>query len=251
MAALKQYEKALKDYVTVLGKGNSKVFAKAAERAALISLNTTADYGMAFEYARKWEEAAVTEQSRFDARLVALKAAYQTNNSVAVSEYAQKVNAAPLASQDQRAVANFYAGKMAYDKGDYTRAYPALQSVTENINSEIMAEAYHYLCQILYHQKKYAEAEELISEANKASAGYDDWIARDLILLSDVYASQDDTNSALAALEAVIENYTGSNKEIVQLAKQKYDKLLESNPTKNNASDKKGNKTLLELDEGN
>ena len=251
LAALKQFDKALKDYVTVIGKGNSKVFAKAAERAALISLNTTADYGMAFEYARKWEDAAVTEQSRFDAQLVALKAAYQTNNSVAVSEYAQKVNASPLASQDQRAVANFYAGKMAYDKGDYTRAYPVLQSVTENITSEIMAEAYHYLGQMLYRQKKYAEAEELINDANKASAGYDDWIARNLILLADVYTSQNDKNSAMAALEAVIENYTGSNKEIVPLAKQKYDALVENNKMKDNTSEKKGNKTLLELDESN
>jgi TolA-binding protein len=104
---------------------------------------------------------------------------------------------------------------------------------------------------MLYRQKKYAEAEELINDANKASAGYDDWIARNLILLADVYSSQNDKNSAMAALEAVIENYTGSNKEIVPLAKQKYDALVENNKMKDNTSEKKGNKTLLELDESN
>jgi TolA-binding protein len=250
-SALKQYEKALKDYVAVIGKGDSKVLPKAAEKAALIAYNSTKDYGQAFEYARKWENAAMTEQSRFDAQIVALKAAYQTNNSVAVSEYAQKVNASRLASQDQLAIANFYSGKMAYDKGDYARAYPALQSVTENTTTDIMAEAYHYRGQILYKQKKYAEAEELITDANKASAGYDDWIARNLILLSDVYADQGDKNSAMAALEAVLENYAGEDKNIVPLARQKYNKLGGAAPATNNSSEKKGGKTLLDLDEGN
>lgn len=250
-ASLKQFEKALKDYAAVIGKGNSKVYPKAAEKATLIAYNSTKDYAQAFEYARKWEDAAMTEQSRFDAQLVALKAAYQTNNSVAVSEYAQKVNASRLASQDQLATANFYSGKMAFDKGDYARAYPMLQSVTENTTTEIMAEAYHYMAQILYRQKKYPEADELITDANKASAGFDDWIARNLILLSDVYADQGDKNSAMAALEAVLENYTGEDKNIIPLARQKYNKLGGTAPVMNNSTEKKGGKTLLDLDEGN
>ncbi|MBP6810195.1 MAG: tetratricopeptide repeat protein [Saprospiraceae bacterium] len=249
-SALKQFEKAQKDYASVIGKGNSKHYPKAAEKAALIALNTTKDYGQAFEYARKWEDAAVTENSRFDAQLVALQAAYKTNNSVAVAEYANKVNQSRLANQEQLAVANFYSGKMAYDKGEYTRAYPALQSVTENSTTELMAEAYHYLSQILYRQRKYGEAEEMITEANKASAGYDDWIARNLILLSDVYADQGDKNSAMAALEGIIDNYTGDDKSIMDTAKQKYAKLSGNKPVTNNASDK-GGRTLLDLDEGN
>jgi len=249
-SALKQFEKAQKDYASVIGKGNSKHYPKAAEKASLIALNTTKDYGQAFEYARKWEDAAVTENSRFDAQLVALQAAYKTNNSVAVGEYANKVNQSRLANQEQLAVANFYSGKMAYDKGEYTRAYPALQSVTENSTTELMAEAYHYLSQILYRQRKYGEAEEMITEANKASAGYDDWIARNLILLSDVYADQGDKNSAMAALEGIIDNYTGDDKSIMDTAKQKYAKLSGNKPVMNNASDK-GGRTLLDLDEGN
>ncbi|MFN0213967.1 MAG: tetratricopeptide repeat protein [Saprospiraceae bacterium] len=249
-SGLKQYEKALKDYGTVTLKGTSKHYPKAAEKASLISLNTTKDYGLAFDYARKWEDAAVTENSRFDAQLVALQAAYRTNNSSAVAEYANKINQSQIANQEQLAIANFYSGKMAYDKGDYTRAYPALQSVTENSTSELMAEAYHYICQILYRQRKYGDAEEMITEANKASAGYDDWIARNLILLSDVYADQGDKISAQAALESVIENYTGQDNEILQTARQKYDRLS-GNRSNLNRPIERGNKTLLDLDEGN
>jgi tetratricopeptide (TPR) repeat protein len=249
-SSLNQFEKAQKDYAAVVGKGNSKYFPKAAEKAALIALNTTKNYGQAFEYGRKWEESALTENSRFDAQLVVLQAAYLTNNSVSVAEYANKVNKSRIANQEHLAIANFYSGKMAYDKGDYTRAYPALQSVTENSTTEIMAESYHYLVQILYRQRKYSEAEEMISEANKSSAGYDDWIARNLILLSDVYADQGDKISAQAALESILENYAGEDQSIMETARQKYAKLSGDKPIMNNSSEKSG-RTLLDLDEGN
>jgi len=246
---LRQFDKAQKDYAAVVAKGTSKNYSKAAEKASLIALNSTKDYGQAFEYARKWEDSALTENSRFEAQLVALQAAYRTNNSVAVNEYATKVNRSRIANQEQLALANFYTGKMAYDKGDYTRAYPALQSVADNSTSEIMAEAYHYLAQILYRQRKYNNAEEMVTEANKASAGYDDWIARNLILLSDVYADQGDRISAQAALESILENYNGNDPSILDTARQKYNRLSGNKSIRGN-TDTKG-KTLLDLDEGN
>lgn len=250
-SALNQYDKALKDYVSVMDKGNSKSYPKAAEKATLIALNTMKNYGQAFEYARKWEIAAPTDQSRLTAQLVALECAYRTDNSVAVSEYAQKINASTLATQENLAIANFYTGKMAYDKGDYARALPNLQSVTENTTTETMAEAWHYVCQILYKQKKYSEAEETITNANKASAGYDDWIARNLILLSDVYVAQGDKNSASAALEAVLENYEGKDPNILSVARRKHDELNGNKPASNNNNGNKPGKTLLELDDDN
>ena len=174
---------------------------------------------------------------------------YFTNNSVAVGEYANKVTRSNLASNEQIATANFYLGKMAYDKNDYSRAYPALQSVTQNSTSEIMPEAWHLLAQILYKQKKYDDAEQAIGDANKASAGYDDWIARNLILLSDVYLAQGDKNSASAALEAVLENYTGDDPNILATARQKYNSIGTA-PVMNNTNEK-GGRNLLDMDEGN
>lgn len=246
---LKKYSLAYKDYATVVNKGPSKLYPKASEKAALLALNTEKDYPQAFEFARKWEESSTSTASRFEAQQTALQAAYQTNNAAAVNEYANKITASGLASKEQMATANFYTGKMAYDKGDYSRAYPALQSVSENVQSEMMAEAYHLRGQILYKQRKYSDAEELITEANKASAGYDDWIARNLILVSDVYLDQGDKNSASAALEAVLENYKGDDATILATARQKYNKLGGTAPATNNATNKGGN--LLDLDERN
>lgn len=247
-AGINKNSLALKDYATIVSRGPSRLYPKAAEKGAFLAYNSEKNYTQAFELARKWEETAVSPTSRFDAQLMALRSAYQTNNSVAVGEYANKITASGQASNEQVAGANFYVGKMAYDKGDFTRAYPALQSVTQNTTSEIMPEAYHLQGQILYKQKKYAQAEEFISDANKASAGYDDWIAKNLILLSDVYADQGDKNSATAALEAVLENYKGSDATILATAREKYNRLGNNTTPTTNKSVKGNN--FLELEEG-
>ncbi len=247
-AGINKNSLALKDYATIVSRGPSKLYPKAAEKGAFLAYNSEKNYSQAFELARKWEETAISPTSRFDAQLMALRSAYQTNNSVAVGEYANKITSSGQASNEQVAGANFYVGKMAYDKGDFARAYPALQSVTQNTTSEIMPEAYHLQGQILYKQKKYAQAEEFISDANKASAGYDDWIAKNLILLSDVYADQGDKNSATAALEAVLENYKGSDATILASAREKYNRLGNSAPPPANKGIKGSN--FLELEEG-
>jgi tetratricopeptide (TPR) repeat protein len=245
---VKKYPNALRDYQSVVGRGQSKFYSKAAERGAMVAFNVQKDYPASFELARKWEESATTDASRFDAQLLALKAAYQTSNGAAVNEYATKINTSRLASKEQLATANFYLGKLAYDKGDYTRAYPSLKQVTVEIQNEMMAESYHLMAQILYKQRQYKQAEDLIPEANKASAGYDNWIARNLILMSDVYAEEGDKNSASAALEAVLENYKGDDPTILSTAKDKYNKLGTA-PASNKSTQKGSN--LLEMDDRN
>jgi tetratricopeptide (TPR) repeat protein len=224
-AATGQYPAAMKDLNAVVAKGPSRYYSKAAEKSAIISYTTLKDYGQAYEMARKWEESASTAKGKFDAQVLAMESAYRSKNSVATAEYANKVLSSGSASADELARGNFYIAKMAYDRSDYARAYPALQKVTENTQSEIMAEAYHYMCQIQYLQRQYPQAEELITTANQASAGYDDWIARNIILLSDVYVAQGDRNSALAALEGILENYSGGNQQVLSETRQRYQKL--------------------------
>lgn len=253
-AGLNRFPEAMKDYVAVVEKGPSRFYSKSAEHAALIAYNTLKEYGQAYEMARKWEESAATSDSRFTAQITAMESAYRTNNSVATQEYANKVLSSGSASGEQLANANYYIAKLAYDRSDYARAYPALQKVTQSTQSELMAESYHLMCQILYRQRNFAQAEELISNANQASAGYDDWIARNLILLSDVYADQGDKNSATAALETVLENYTGGNQSIINEARQKYQKLggTVTDPTpQGKGVTKPRQMDILDLDGGN
>lgn len=231
-AATSKMDAALKDYSMVVNKGQSRYQAKSAEKGALIAYNTN-NFAQAIELAKKWEETGTSDASRMDAQAVILRSAYKTNNATLVSDYANRILQSGIATKEQSAIANFYLGKAAYDKADLARAYPYFEQVTRNTSSEMMAESYHLMAQILYRQRSYAKAEDLIGNANQASAGYDDWIARNLLLLSDVYLDQGDRNSASAALEAILENYKGSNTEITTQAKQKYDRLNATAPRNN------------------
>ena len=60
------------------------------------------------------------------------------------------------------------------------------------------------------------KAREVLSE----SAPYGLWVAKSLILLSDIYVATDDLISARAALEVVIENFD-EDQEILKEAKDK------------------------------
>lgn len=244
---LKQFEKALVDYTAVVGRGQSTFYPKAAEKATLLAFNEEKDYQQAYEMAKKWEDGATSDFSRLDAQVMAIRSALQLNNSVAVYEYGKKITESPRATPEQVSAANFYVGKIAYEKSDFTRAQPALQSAVKNVQGELKAEAYHLLVQILYKNKRYDEAEDMISTANQESAGYDDWIAKNLILLSDVYVGKGDRDSARAALEAVLENYKGSNKQITDSAKAKYAALGGTNSKAVRDSGVKSN--LIEVDD--
>jgi tetratricopeptide (TPR) repeat protein len=247
-ANVKQYPKALKDYATVVGRGQSKYYIKATEKATLLAFDQEKDYAQAYEFAKKWDESAATDISRLDAQIMALRSAYKLNNSVAVYDYANKVASNPKATNEQIGGANYYLGKIAYDKADFAKAYPALKKATEMSTGEPIAESYHLMAQILFKQKKYTEADNLITDGNQASAGYDDWIARNLILASDVYSAQGDKNGAKAALEAVMENYTGKDKTIIETAKQKYNAL---GGNVNTIKRTDGNAKFLEMEDGN
>lgn len=222
--AVNRYDLALKDYAAVVNRGPSKFYVKSAEKAAYIALNLK-DYNQALEMSRKWEETAGTDNARLDAQLMVMETAYLLKNTAVVNEYARRIISARQASNDQMAWAHYYLGKTAFDQGNDVTANSSLSIVTQLSTAEIMAESYHLLAQIRFKQKRYAEAESLISDANKAGAGYDDWIARNLILLSDVYLAQGDKNSASAALEAVLENYRGDDPSIMSLARQKYNQI--------------------------
>ncbi|MBR9921632.1 MAG: tetratricopeptide repeat protein [Bacteroidetes bacterium] len=222
---LKRYGEALVDFEYVVGRGQSRYYQKALQLSALIAYNYSEDFEKAYDYYKKMEQAALTEESRFEAQLGALQSAYRINNTQAVYEMANKVSSNPNATPGQKAKANFYLGKVAYDNKDYQSAKVAFQQVSLYGGGPEAAEARYLLANIAYLRRNLTEAEELANKAIQENAGYDDWVARSLILLSDVYADSGDLFNARAVLEAVLEGYEGDDQSIRQQAQSKLEKL--------------------------
>ena len=247
-SVLRQYTQALGDYDWVVGKGPSRYYVKALEKAAIIAYNHEQDFPKSFDLYSKLEIAATNEDQRFEAQLGALRSAYRIGNSSAVYSLASKVANSSSATQQQAATANFYQGKMAFDQQDYGNALTAFNAVIQTSDNEQTAEARYFKARIYYLRRDLGTAQTLCMNANKESSGYPYWVAKSVILLSDILAEKGDLLNARAALEALLENYN----EDFDLVNEAQTKLAKINTELNQASrlDKSNDSGLLELDDG-
>ena len=223
-AVLRQYTSALADYEYVVNQGTSRYYLKALEKAAIIAYNHEQDFAKSFNLYAQLENAATSEDMRFEAQLGGLRSAYRTGNTNAVYTQANKVATNPNATQLQRASANFYLGKMAFDRGDYDNAQVAFEKVKAESDNEQTAEARYLIAYIYYLRRDLERAQELCINANKESSGYPYWVAKSIILLSDILAEKGDLYNARAALEALLENFN-EDPALVSTARTKLDAI--------------------------
>lgn len=223
-AVLKRYDSALADYEFVVDRGQSRYYAKALEKGAIIAYNYSQDFAKAYNLYSKLEVAATSTDLRFEAQLGALRSAYRTGNSQAVYELANKVANNPSANQGQIATANFYLGKVAFDRKDYDNALTAFQRVLTQSDNEQTAEARYLIAYIYYLKRDLDRAQQICINANKESSAYPYWVAKSVILLSDILKEKGDLYNARAALEALLENYEG-DQTLIQEAQTKLSQL--------------------------
>ncbi|MEL6140947.1 MAG: tetratricopeptide repeat protein, partial [Bacteroidota bacterium] len=174
-ATLRQYTEALADYEAVVNRGPSRFYLPALDKAAIIAYNAEQDFSKAYNLYTMLERAADSDDKRFEAQLGALRSAYRLNNTSAVEQYAAKVANNPNATADQQLTANFYLGKIAYDRQQYDRALPYFEQVIANSDNEQTAEARYLRANIYYLRRELDRAQQLTMEANRESSGYPYW----------------------------------------------------------------------------
>ncbi len=223
-AVLRQYSEALQEYDWVIQQGPSRFYNKALEKAALIAYNHELDFEKAYQYYSLLEKAAPSESMRFDAQLGALQSAYRIDNAQGVFELANKVAGNPNATDQQKATAYFYLGKQAFDRNDLNSAQTAFEQVIRLSDDEQTAEARYLKAVIHYRRRELDTAQQITLNANKESSAYPYWVAKSVMLLSDILAEKGDLYNARAALEALLENYEG-DQELIAEARAKLERI--------------------------
>lgn len=248
--SLRRYNESLPDYEAVINAGPSSFYLPALKKASLIAYNSVQDFNKALRLFSQLEAAADTEDVRVDAQVGALRAAYRLNDVRATEDYARKVANNPSAPQEQKITANFYLGKIAYDRNDYATATTAFDQVIAGSDNEQTAEARYLRTNIVYINRDLASAREMALQANRESSGYPYWVAKTVILLSDILKDQGEIYNARAALEALLENYT-DDQAIVAEARQKLVLVQNEIDRQSRIGDQPGtNPNYLELDNG-
>ncbi len=246
-SVLKQYDEALLDYEEVVSRGASRYYETSLEKAAVISYNYKEDYNRSLALYRALEEAAGNEAARFEAQLGALRSAYRIGQEDDVLLLADKVMTNPQASQQQSGQARFYKAKVLYDRKQYDMAMPLLKEVIAKLDNELKGESHYLVAEILFQQRNFEECKKWCLQSNQKIPEYEQWVARCILLLSDVFVEEKDLFNARAALEGLLDNYKG-DESIRQDARDRLAHIgvLESKTNRLKIPDKSG---LLELQE--
>ncbi|MBX2815565.1 MAG: tetratricopeptide repeat protein [Saprospiraceae bacterium] len=249
-ALLRQYQEALQDYLWVIQQGEGALYARSMGKAALISYNYSEDFGQAFDLYSKWETLTDDPQEKFDAQIGAMRSAYRIGDRASTARYASKVSSSPQATDEERAFARFFEGKLAYDQGQYDIARGHFADVLRHSNNERTAEARYLNADMDFQEGLLDEAEAICRSSFSASGSYPFWVAKSLILLSDILVQKKDLFNAKAALEAMIENFS-EDEELLTEANQKIKAIEQLEQQQSRLSTEGSGANQLQLDTGN
>jgi len=148
-----------------------------------------------------------------------------------------------------QAIDNLYEGKILYDEGEDQEAKRSLNLVTKLSNNEQTAEARYLISSIYYRLGEIDIAEQLCLNSNKESANYPYWVAKSVLLLSDIFITKNDLINARAALEALLANYT-EDQTVTAEAQAKLQQVNAISEKDNRLMKEPSNPNVLELEEG-
>ncbi|MEE9438821.1 MAG: tetratricopeptide repeat protein [Saprospiraceae bacterium] len=226
-ALSKKYNKALLDYSVIIKEGFSNFYKRSLKKAALISYNHSANFSQAFKYFRLWEDLTQDPEEKYQAQMGAMHSAYRINDYISVLKYGNMISSNPLATSTDKYIAMFYLGKGALADGKLDKAKKAFERITQSSNNSVeAAEARFLLAHIDYEKGNYTSAKTTIEKANRNNNNYPYWIAKGILLLSDIHVKNNDLLNARAAVEAVLENFK-SDDDIVKQANTKMNYISE------------------------
>lgn len=246
-SVLKRYDEAVIDYEEVVTRGASRFYETALEKAAVISYNYQENYTKSLAFYQALETAASNEAIRFEAQLGALRSAYRIGREDEVLNLADKVMANAQANHKQTGQARFYKAKVLFDRKQDDLALPLFTEVMNQLDSELKGESHYLIAEIYFRQRSFDRCREWCLLSNQKIPEYEQWVARCILILSDVFVEENDLFNARAALEGLLDNYQG-DESIRQNARDRLAQIgvLESKSNRLIAPDKS---ELLELQE--
>ncbi len=223
---LKAYEKAIIAYNKVIAGTNNSHTEQALAEASEINYYHLKDYQAALSNYTTLEKVAEQSENVNKALIGQMRCFFRLENYQFAREYARKVLNKITDDEDLEVEAQYIEGISLKELEEYSAALIALRRTTELTKSIKGAEAKYCIAEILFIQEKLDECETEIKELVQQKPGYDYWLAKGIILLSDVYVARTDYFNARYSLESVINGYKGDD-DIVPTAQEKLARLDE------------------------
>lgn len=214
---------ALEQYSQLADLAANPYQEEAATRMAEIYYDR-GDYAAALEAFYRMNALASTRENSIVARVGILRCSSLLGRHTATIDIAGQL----LNDQPDEAVRNeaLYCRAKAYTaQGEWEKAQPDLKQLSSEVRTAQGAEAKYLLAQSRFESGQLDEAEAEVMSFTGMSTSQQYWLARALILLSDIYTRRGETFQARQYLLALQQNYTITGDDIPALISDRLAKL--------------------------
>lgn len=210
-------------------------------------LYNNALYEEALPFYLQVEKIATKPDVIYNSQIGIMRCNYLTNAHQEALDYANKVLTYPQISNNIKLEAEFVKGISLYRLNTHEEAKKSLDWVIKNTNSIFAAEAKYTLAEMSYKANDMVKTEQEVRELLKMKPAYDYWVAKALILQTNVLIAKKDLFQAEYTLKSVLDNYTNEDDGILVDANQLWDELMQLKNKPKNVQDP--GTTVIEIKE--
>ena len=218
----KNYDAALGGYQYVIDKPYNQFTESSLLKASGINFKNKNYQNALHQYIRLVQVAEYPANVN-EGKIGEMRCQWFLGNFNLANEAAKQIIVAEKISDEIKCEAHLIIGKNYSEIKYYDLATKEFLSVTYLTTSEKNAEAKYHIAYIQFLTEQYKESQKTIFELIGQSPGYDYWIGKGFILLSDNYVAMKDIFNAKYALQALIDKST--NAELIAVAKEKLSKI--------------------------
>ena len=213
---LGQSSEALAQY-SILAEMNANPYQEeAATRVAEICYDK-ADYACALEGFYRMHALASTRENTTIARLGILRCSQALGRHQAAIDIAEQILSDTPVSEETAAEARYVRAKAYIGLNQWKQAQPDLRTLAAEVRTAQGAEAKYLLAQSAYEQGDLDAAEAEVMSFTQSNTQQQYWLARALILLSDINRERGELFQARQYLLVLQQNYTATNDDIPAL----------------------------------
>ncbi|MCX6231233.1 MAG: tetratricopeptide repeat protein [Bacteroidetes bacterium] len=214
---------ALGGYEYLLNIPTSKFTEKALLNAAEIAYKLK-KYDKSLAYYQRLDTTAEFNNNILTARIGVMRSSFLINKYDIAIVSSNKLLNTPKISNEYVDEAHSCIAKSAFANDSIALAQSEFALLTKSKNGEINAEARYHLALIQFKQGNLIKSESIIYEYISAAPSSEFWLAKTLILWSDIYVQQKNYPQAKATLQSIIDKYEGA--DLVKVAKDKFDAII-------------------------
>jgi tetratricopeptide (TPR) repeat protein len=183
------------------------------------------DYAAAFKSYEQLQNIAVNKTNRTIAFLGMIRSASELNNYQAIIQAATGLLEDKNGSPEIVNEAKYYRAKAYLNSGEKKQAEKDLEDLAQDTRTAQGAEARYLLAQYYFDAGNAMEAKIVIQDFIQQGTPHAYWLAKSFILLSDIYAADNDKLQARQYLESLQTNYKNTTDDIHRIIKERLNKL--------------------------